>query len=131
MLIIGFTGTRSGMTDLQKEATKNALIAIGPKFVIHGGCIGADEDFHRIAKEFGIHIKVYPGHSAKNGDTSFHFDYSDSDDIRESKSYFERNRYIVNDCNILLGAPYSQVETGGTWYTINYARKQNKQVIIL
>ena len=129
MIKIGFTGTRSGMTDEQKEKCRQELVDV--EYVIHGGCIGADEDFHKIAKELGLYIKVYPGHSAKDGDTSFHFDYSDADEIFPSKPYFERNRSIVNDTDLLLGAPYNQVQTGGTWYTINFAKKNSKPYKIL
>ena len=128
---IGFTGTRSGMTDLQKEIVREELIKKKPECVIHGGCIGADEDFHKIAKELGIKIIVYPGHSAVDGDTSFHFDYSDADEILPSESYFKRNRQIVDDSDLMLAAPYNQIQKGGTWYTINYALKQNKGINIL
>lgn len=131
MIVVGFTGTRSGMTDIQKEKVEEILVKDKPNYVIHGGCIGADEDFHHIVKKLGIYIKVRPGHSAKDGDTSFHFDYSDADEVGESKSYFQRNRDIVIECDLLIGAPYNKVETGGTWYTINYAKQIGKSNIII
>lgn len=130
-MIIGFTGTRSGMTNFQKEIVKEELLKKKPECVIHGGCIGADEDFHKIAKELGIKITVYPGHSAVDGDTSFHFDYSDADEIFPSESYFKRNRRIVDDSDFMLATPYSQEQKGGTWYTIKYSKDKGKGINVI
>lgn len=42
---------------------------------------------------------------------------------------FERNRYMVDRCDILLA--YLESERGGTYYTVNYAKKRGKTVIFL
>jgi len=78
-----------------------------------------------------IKIIVYPGHSAVDGDTSFHFDYSDADEISPSESYFKRNRRIVDDSDFMLAAPFNQIQKGGTWYTINYSKKQGKGINVI
>lgn len=142
---IGFTGTRSGMSDRQKELVMRELSVIvahekDEVFFFHGGCVGADMDFHFFSKEFRelkdetkkIEIHVYQGHSAKNpNDHSLRGDYRDADIIYPSKTYFERNRSIVNDCDLLIATPYNDNQQGGTWYTINYAKKVGKRIIIL
>jgi hypothetical protein len=43
------------------------------------------------------------------------------------KSFFARNRDIVDETDILIAIPATKKKTGGTWYTINYSRKQKKR----
>lgn len=129
---IGFTGTRSGMSSKQVREVVDKIIEIGTlniKKVIHGGCIGADMDFH--AMFTSKKIEVYPGHSSKNiKDKSLQGEFGDANIIHESQTHFKRNRDIVDNCDILFATPYNNIQRGGTWYTINYARKIGKEVII-
>lgn len=41
-----------------------------------------------------------------------------------------RNKYMVNGCNLLLAYPIEGKKTGGTIHAINYALKHNKKVYI-
>ena len=41
----------------------------------------------------------------------------------------ERNRYMVDRCDVLL-VGYNE-QSGGTLYTINYARKKSREMILL
>lgn len=41
-----------------------------------------------------------------------------------------RNRYMVDTSEIVI-AIFNGIEKGGTWYTINYAKKQNKRIEII
>jgi len=122
-MIIGFTGTRSGMSERQKDFLKRLIEQLQPiTKVLHGGCIGADMEFHEICKDYTR--EVYPGHSSSNPlDLSNRGDYKDADVIHSSQTHFKRNRDIVDSSDILIGAPYSDIKTGGTWYTIKYATK--------
>lgn len=43
-------------------------------------------------------------------------------------SYFKRDKYMVDNCDILL-AVWDGVQAGGTWLTIDYARKQGVPII--
>lgn len=43
--------------------------------------------------------------------------------------FHKRNRYMVDHCDLLL-AVYDGVSSGGTAYTVKYACKQNKPIII-
>ena len=54
MSIVGFTGTRQGMTDDQKCALRKLLSEIArngsfPLLFHHGDCVGSDEEAHEIA----------------------------------------------------------------------------------
>jgi hypothetical protein len=50
--------------------------------------------------------------------------YHESDKILPTKSYFARNRDIVDASNMLIGFPAHRSRgKGGTWYTIKYAEK--------
>lgn len=42
----------------------------------------------------------------------------------------ERNKIMVDMCDFVL-AYYDGRKTGGTYYTINYARKKNKQIMFI
>ena len=41
-----------------------------------------------------------------------------------------RNRYLVDNCDVLI-AIYNGGDTGGTAYTVKYAKMQGKEIIIL
>ena len=132
-MIIGFTGTRSGMSSKQKEEVAKLLDShdMINTTVLHGGCIGADIDFHELCE--GMTREVYPGHSANApNDLKYRGEYKDADVIHSSQTHFKRNRDIVDRCDILIATPYNDDSSkGGTWYTIKYAQILNKQVIII
>ena len=50
-MIVGFTGTQSGMTDKQKKELKTLLLAVATE-LHHGDCIGADREAHDIFNNF-------------------------------------------------------------------------------
>jgi hypothetical protein len=136
MIVLGFTGTRSGMSEKQRERVetifKNYEKTETPVRVVHGGCVGADKEFHDLAKQYGFHITVRPGYSvASPEDLSHRCEYSDADFIYEPDTHFKRNRAIVEESNLMLATPYNDIERGGTWYTINYARKHDYEIKIL
>ena len=116
---VGFTGTRSGMTSEQKSTVRQLFMKY--RFTLHhGDCVGADADAHDLAREAGAaHIVVHP--PIKDDLRAF----KSGDELRTPKSYFARNRDIVNEAHLLVATPFTAHETqGGTWYTINYARKR-------
>lgn len=64
-MIVGFTGTRNGMTDAQRRRVLEivqTLHGLGYMRYIHGGCMGADFDFHEIvtANPYRAEVRVYP-----------------------------------------------------------------------
>ena len=46
----------------------------------------------------------------------------------EPQCYIDRDRRIVDDCDVLL-AVWDGIKSGGTWQTIKYAREKGKQII--
>jgi len=42
----------------------------------------------------------------------------------------KRNRYMVDKSDMVI-AVFNGIEKGGTWYTIKYAKKQNKRIEII
>lgn len=46
------------------------------------------------------------------------------------ESMLKRNRYMVDKSEIVIAA-FNGIEKGGTWYTINYAKKENKYIEII
>ena len=134
--MIGFTGTREGMTERQRRTCKKTLeymceyLGTYSRPVIHGGAIGADTQFHVIADDLGINIFVFPAHKDS-------FDYW-SDKVAfinlfDPKPPLERNKEIVKRSTILIAAPYSLKEENrsGTWATIRYARKWENGIPII
>jgi len=124
----GFTGTRHGMTDAQKSALFSYLHGSSGEFH-HGDCVGADSEAHDIANECGycpiIHPPVDPSHRAWR-EVPAHL-------MRQEKTHFARNRDIVDETTALIATPFETTEQpkGGTWYTVRYARKQGKTVVLI
>ena len=53
--------------------------------------------------------------------------------VYDKKPYLERNKKIVNCCDILIAAPkqINEVLRSGTWSTIRYAKKIGIEVFII
>ncbi len=132
---IGVTGTRSGMNAHQNAELMNFMklvFAEASRYgegaeVHHGDCVGVDVEFDELAIELGFNTICHP--PEKNELRAFH----KSDEIREPKSYFARNRNIVDECDLLIVIPYqdSHQKSGGTWYTYDYAVKKQKPTHVI
>jgi hypothetical protein len=137
-LNIGVTGTRNGMNTSQQSFVREYLslsnigsLIIPPNSTFelelhHGDCIGVDVEVANIAQELGYKTVNYPPI-----ETSLRA-YHKSDIILEPKTYFARNRDIVDNSEILLVVPMenSHQTKGGTWYTHDYAKKKNKTIFV-
>lgn len=117
-LRLGFTGTREGMTDQQKDK----LILILDNYAIdqlhHGDCVGADEFAHNLAKNMGIFVVVHPPIDPRLRA------WCVGDETREPLPYIERNHNIVDETGHLFVAPRTKEEQvrSGTWATYRYAK---------
>jgi hypothetical protein len=132
-MIVGFTGTQRGMTEAQKRKVHDALEfrqqlwgdIVG---AVHGGCVGADADFHEICEELGIGpVEVYPSTITEKrapviGDVN-----------HPPAPPLDRNRVIAQRCNLLIACPKElhEVVRSGTWATVRYAVKAKKRVLVI
>ena len=128
---IGFTGTRFGLNERTKKSIKDFLVSLKATEVFHGMCTGADADFHQICKELGLKINGLPGISSKNPtNLEFRADL-EVDNLFPTMTHFQRNRLIVDSCDLLIACPICGAVTGGTMYTFQYALKKNKPNILI
>lgn len=128
---VGFTGTRAGMSDLQRAVTVGLLVSKQAEIAHHGGCIGADIDFDDICSKFqprSIVTVVHPS-NLKNQQGGWHFTIY----VKPEKPPLDRNKDIVNEADFLIATPKESTEVlrSGTWATIRYARKAKKPVYII
>lgn len=129
MMKLGFTGTRRGMTPAQREAFRKMVLDLQPTEFHHGDCVGADAEAHDCVAELVPSCKrvVHPPVAHENRA------HRTGDETREPKTQLARNRDIVGDTDLLVGASVSDapLATGGTWYTIGYAKKRGKPAKVL
>lgn len=136
-LVLGFTGSQSGMTEYQKKQLIHHLQKWALKYeeleIHHGDCVGADYEFHEICK------KVWPNatltiiiHPPTNS-TKRAFCEFPGQTLLPPLPYLTRNREIVNAVNGMLAGPKETEEQlrSGTWATIRYAVKTETPLIIL
>jgi len=121
-LVIGFTGTRSGMTVSQIASLKALLVQLtaGKKWVArHGDCQGADAQFHEIARELGAHsVEVHPPTDDRLRA------FCKGDVVYRSQPYAQRNREIVGMSDHIIACPAQSNNPGygGTWQTVRFAQ---------
>jgi hypothetical protein len=127
-MIIGFTGTREGMSSTQKEEVFAYLGHImfdfkpkiqGQHVFHHGDCIGADDEAARLAHNLGFIVVSHPSDLIKLRA------YSPSHFICDPKPPLKRNEDIVLVSEVMLACPKTATEDirSGTWTTIRFAKK--------
>ena len=47
-----------------------------------------------------------------------------------SECMLKRNRYMVDKCELVI-AVFNGIKKGGTWYTVNYAKKESKDIVLI
>ncbi len=129
-MILGFTGTRRGMTPAQRAALADCVSAL-PARAVHGGAVGADEEFDAFLVRIGMapqNIDVYPASAGRwikwvdAGRTT----YAVAEPL-------VRNRTIALGCDYLVAAPATahEVLRSGTWATVRRARRAGRSIVIL
>jgi len=93
----------------------------------HGDCIGSDEEAHDIARGRGGNIIIHPPNIAKKRA------FCKGDHIYPPYPYLDRNKYIVVLSQIMIAAPKETNDQlrSGTWFTIRYAHRMQKPLIII
>ena len=129
-MVIGFTGTRKGMTDKQKYVLAKLLSrlkSLGYDMFHHGDCVGSDEQAFQIATEKGFKTFSHPAILTDQRA----FTLSDIEDV--PREPLVRNNHIVYGCDVLIATPKGDKEEvrSGTWYTIRRARFIKRSLIII
>lgn len=144
---IGFTGTRQGMTPAQTEALVRALellygIAGQARVEFHhGDCAGADAQAHGlVATTYGLVTDIHLHPPTNQGARAF-CDQRERPEgkramtlvVHPPKPYLERNHDIGDACDILVAVPKEDQEVlrSGTWATVRYVHKLQKQVMVI
>lgn len=123
---VGFTGSRVGMSEIQKSILSKLLDELKPEKIHLGDCIGSDTEAYHIAKDRGMYTI---GHVPENTRFASNLTY---DERRQPSDYLTRNRQIVDQSTILIATPDRDEEIrSGTWYTIRYAEKMRKKIYII
>lgn len=115
--IIGYTGTRQALTSFQVTMVESLLryhYAIGYTEFHHGDCVGADEFAAVVAYDLGFRVVSHPPvyeHLRA---------FAKAHEIQAPLPYLERNTAIVQESQVALAVPNSELpKTGsGTWSTI-------------
>lgn len=125
-MIIGFTGTQEGMSDLQKAMLVGVLARLSPDVFHHGDCIGADAEAHALVREHApnCRIEIHPPQDESKRA------FCGGDKVWPARPYLARNRTIVFCCDELVAAPKTRAEElrSGTWSTVRAARRCGKPI---
>lgn len=142
---VGFTGTREGMTVPQYHSVldwfnypRDGSDPLVPVEVHHGCCVGADAEFHLLV----IRNRVGGGGSCSWAEIHAHpstlrgltsaITLATADVTYDLKTPLDRNRAIVDACDVLIACPKGPEEQrSGTWSTVRYARRRGKPVVIV
>lgn len=135
---IGFTGTRDGMTEAQAEAFGDHFRRLGGTDFLHGACVGADADavMHVAAMRMPGEEQVRPwcrthAYPSDLKEMTSERAMELSDFKYKPKPPLDRNRDIVDACDVLMACPKGPEEQrSGTWSTIRYARRLRKKIVI-
>ncbi len=126
-LNVGFTGTRAGMTKLQRETLERALFKCAKTFT-HGCCVGSDAQAHESAWCLSIDVRKRPSDRRDQRAKCKGGRY-----VAKPAPPLVRNKLIVRDSDILMATPrgFAEEQRSGTWMTIRYARKSGVIVLII
>ena len=140
MITIGFTGTKEGLTEKQKDTLISFIaceVELNNNEIIgrHGDCIGADATFNSICEALGVSVIIHPGKNKfGQSPTRAHCGKNKKETIiLEEKEYLVRDDDITKECTFLVACPKEKKEQlrSGTWTTVRRARKRNKPVVLI
>lgn len=150
-LHIGFTGSRRGLTEpqrntllnflaMQHEEMRRSVQAAGLDFkavLHHGDCVGADAQAHRVAYLTGWQMALHPGvnQEGESPNRAWCADNGPPDAVCESHEplpYGERNLHIIGAGTMLIACPDGPEKLrSGTWSTVRAAIKMGRPVIVI
>lgn len=132
-MIVGFTGTKKGMTSEQWDAVAAILLGLEYDEAHHGDCIGADADFFAIL--YGIREDtgrpcIIHAHPSTIKRTNAH---SKSDVIHPPRPPLERDETIAQKVDQMIACPrgFEEEIRSGTWTTVRRAREAGTPIKIV
>lgn len=123
-VVVGFTGTREGMTPAQRAEVRTWLE--GASEAHHGDCVGGDEQFHEDCLKAGVPVVIHPPEN-----NTLRAWCKGAIRVEKALPFLERNKEIVRASTLVVGAPKEMHEPPpqrgqGTWSTIRFARNRDK-----
>lgn len=126
---VGFTGTREGMTINQRSQFWAWLEKQDCDVFRHGACVGADEQAAVIADRLTPRPTVFAHPCDLTGLVSREA-VRVSDELDAPQRPLDRNRTIVDGCDVLAACPKGPEELrSGTWACVRYARRVGRRVV--
>ncbi|GAB4998612.1 hypothetical protein MAHJHV65_45120 [Mycobacterium avium subsp. hominissuis] len=128
---VGFTGSRHEPTVEQKRFIRRNLYDATE--LHHGCCVGSDYAAHTCAVALTTQPSIWlhpPTNEKLMVPLSSLLTRGDIHAL-SPKPYHDRNRDIVDACDILIATPNGPRRPhSGTWYTIDYATRRNVPVVV-
>ena len=135
---IAITGHRpgriAGRENEIQEWIRRQLISNNCTEALSGMATGTDQIFAKIVEDMGIPlICCYPYkrnkfHPVEDDINAKAYDVRFISDEYSRQSYWIRDKYMVDNCDILL-AVFDGKQEGGTWITVDYAKKIDKPIV--
>lgn len=132
MIRVGFTGSRYGMNDYQRQEVMRWLMSLNPNahrqraVLNHGDCKGADAEAHQLALALGYWKVIHPPENSVNRA------FCVGEEVRPVAEYLIRNIHIVDESDIMLATPKGVEEPrSGTWHAIRYTKRVGKPVVVI
>lgn len=128
-MIVGFTGTKEGLTTAQLNRLRTEVRRIDIGVAHHGDCRGADANFHDCVRQFhrGATIVIHPPTDSK------HRAYKKGDVTQPEDDYLTRNANIAFAAEYMIACPkeHEEVMRSGTWATVRKARQYGKPILFI
>jgi hypothetical protein len=126
---VTFTGSRNGMSHWQESQFVKLLHEWQITELHHGMSGRADIQAHDLARRCGRPDLRIVAHSSTLNAWRFE---CDADEIREPLPPLQRNHIMVDETEGVAAGPDGPERLrSGTWSTVRYARKQNREIRIL
>ena len=126
-MILGFTGSRKGMTARQFSTFAARLAARPWERLVHGSAYGADQMAHYVALALRVPVHLRPCALVDQvapcpGAVLVH----------PARPPLYRNLDIVVECALLVACPSGpEHRRSGTWSTVRAAREQGRRVVLV
>ena len=134
------SGTRAGMTAAQKDAFVDLLHKhTAVRQLLHGDCVGADAECHRLAREVGgrdLTVHIYPPKDERQrawcqvGDAGG----AGALVVHEADAFLKRDFKMVKAADLVLAFPSGRKEQrrgSGTWAVIRQARRKCVALVVV